>query len=185
MEKCFFQRKCFPWKRSCRHIECSSDRRVYKSLRKVRKKVGINPKKNLESNAVLTTVLEIFCRKPEMSPSKMRNIFWKLFFFHRRCFPWKRSCGHIECRSDRPAYKLLRVVRKKSINAIKNLETNSVLNTVLENFCLKPEKFPSKMGKTIWKVFFFQRRCFPWKRSCGHIECSSDRPAYKILREVR
>ena len=87
--KVFFQRRCFPWKRSCGHIECSSDRRVYKNLRKVRKKVGIIPIKNLESNEVLTTVLENSCRNPEKSPSKIRNIIWKLFFFSKNMLPMK------------------------------------------------------------------------------------------------
>ena len=33
-------------------------------------KNDINPTKNLESNAVLTTVRESFCRKPEKNPTK-------------------------------------------------------------------------------------------------------------------
>ena len=177
----FFQSRCFPWKQSCGHVECSSDKPANKILRKVRKKVGIIPIENLECNEVLTTVLENSCRKPEKSPSKMRNTIWKVFFFQRRCFPWKRSCGHIECSSDRPANKILRKVRKKvGIIPIKNLECNEVLTTVLENSCRKPEKSPSKMRNTIWKVFFYQRRCFPWKRSCGQVEWNSDRPVKKI-----
>ena len=84
LEKCFFQRKCFPWKQSCGHLQCSSDRAANKILRKIRKKVGINPIKNLESKAVLTTVLETFCRKTEKSPSKMRNTIWKVFFFSKK-----------------------------------------------------------------------------------------------------
>ena len=39
------------------------------------------------------------------------------------------------------------------------------------------------MWNTNGKLFFFSKRCFPWKQSCGHLKCSSDRPTNKISRK--
>ena len=187
LEKCFFQRKCFPGKQSC------WTRRV-QFWQTSQENFAWSPKKKHKSDW------------KTWKPMKFRLPCWKRFaqnlksfrlkcgkqmekcFLQRRCFPWKRSCGHIECSSDRRVYKKLRKVRKKvGIYSIKNLESNAVLITVLENFCRKAEKSLSKMRNIFWKLFFFQRRCFLWKQkqSCGHVECSSNRPANKTLRKVR
>ena len=78
---------------------------------------------------------------------------YKKCFPQRRCFPLKQSCGHVECSSDRRANKVLRDVRKKlAYIRLKNLETNALLSTVLENNCSKTWKIPLKIWKTIGKV---------------------------------
>ena len=107
-------------------------------------------------------------------------------FYQRSCFPWKQFCGHVECSSDRPVNRNLRGTRKKidknpnkkprnqcssDYRAWKDLPKNQ------KTISLKCEKHLEKC--------FFQRRCFPWKQSCGHKEWSSDRLAHKILRKVR
>ena len=140
MEKCFFQRKRFPWKQSCGNAECSSDRPAKKTLRKIRKKVGINPIKNLESNEVPTTVLENSCRKPEMSPSKLQNTIWKVFFsekmLHMRTILWTRRVQFWQ--TDQ--YIFAWIPKKLAQIRLKNLETKEVPTTVMENICPKTWK---------------------------------------------
>ena len=124
----------------------------------ISKKIDINPIKNLESNGVLTTVLEKLRRKPGKSPSKMRNIIWKVFFFPRKMLPMKTILCTLRVRSDRPSYKILHKVRKKLAKILsRNLETNALLSTVLENICSKTWNFPLKYEIQWEKCFFFKQ----------------------------
>ena len=86
-EKRFFQRRCFSYTQSCEHVECRSDRLANKSCAKFEKNWHLsNWKPGIQCSP--DYVLENFRRKPGKSPSKMRNIFWKVFLFQRRWFPW-------------------------------------------------------------------------------------------------
>ena len=70
------------------HVDFSSDRPANKILRKVRKKLASIRLKNLETNAVLTTVLEKSWPNPEKAPPKMWNTIGKVIF-SKKMLPMK------------------------------------------------------------------------------------------------
>ena len=150
----FFQRRCWPGKQLCEHKEWNFDKLAKKIYSNSEKNLARFRLKTLENCAVLPTVLEKICRKPKNNAPKMWNTNGKLFFFQKRFFPWKQSCGHLKCSSDRPNNKISRKHGKKChIFDYKNLEANVILTTLLEQICRNLQEIPPKMWNTIGKVF--------------------------------
>ena len=59
---------------------------------------------------------------------------------------------------------------------------NAVLTTVQKTFAITP-KFFRLQSEIQYKMFFFQRKGFPSRQSCGKVEFSTDNTAIKSLRK--
>ena len=172
MSTIFFRKNPLPWKRSSWHVKsgfrnpagiCSTKtQKKFSRCRKVKKNnfsflqsspwsVARNIKK-----AILTTLIEIVCWKPEKFPLKNWKKFDKFSFINEMCFTRTFSWTRIF------------TSEKLAQNFSPNVRTD---------FAQSP--------KTIIQIVFFHQQIFPPKRYLRYIKCKCNKTARNSRRKSK